>query len=308
MTPPRIAICVVTYNSAALIADLVASLPAGAAGTDWELVVADNASGDDTLAEVARHAPEAVVVETGGNLGYAGGVNAAVRAAGERDAYLILNADVRLQDGCLATLYAALSPTVGIAVPKLVDAEGAVIWSMRREPTLLRAWADAVVGAERVGRHARLGEMVTDAALYESARPTDWAEGSTQLMSADCARACGPWDESYFLYSEETEFDLRARDRGYLTWYEPAAVAQHLEGGSAGSPSQWSLLVMNRVRLYGRRHAPVPTALFWLATVAREASRAVLGKETSRAALRDLLSRRRWRENPGPEWLKAVRV
>jgi N-acetylglucosaminyl-diphospho-decaprenol L-rhamnosyltransferase len=305
---PRIAICVVTFNSAALIEDMVASLPSGAERVAWTLVVADNASADGTVAEVRRCAPEAIVVETGGNHGYAAGVNAAVRAAGDQDAYLILNADVRLAPGCLATLFSSLSPTVGIAVPRLRDARGDTIWSMRREPTLLRAWADALIGAERAGRVGRLGEIVSDAQLYDTPRPTDWAEGSTQLMSAACSHACGPWDESYFLYSEETEFDLRARDRGYATLYQPAAVATHLEGGSAGSPRLWSLVVMNRVRLYSRRHGALPSALFWLAAVLREGSRALLGKRTSRAAVRDLLSPRRWRERPGPEWLQGVRL
>ncbi len=308
MAEPRVAVCVITYHSAPLIAELVQSVPTGAAGTDWTLVFADNASGDDTLAEIARCAPGAVVVSTGGNLGYAGGVNAAIRAAGEHDAYLILNADVRLEPGCVASLAAAVTAERGIVVPRLVDAEGRLIWSMRRRPSLTRAWADAIIGAERAGRIGSLGEVVTDPERYAVAGATDWAEGSTQLISADCLRDCGPWDESYFLYSEETEFELRAGDHGYTTWFEPAAGARHLEGGSADSPRQWSLLVVNKVRLYRSRHGRIASACFWLATVAREGSRALLGKRTSRAAVRDLVSPARMRQPKGPEWLLGVRV
>ena len=308
MPEPTVAICVVTYNSSDLIEDFVAALPAGAAGTRWTLVFADNGSQDGTLAEIARHAPDAVVVDTGANLGYAGGVNAAVRAVGDQDAYLILNADVRLGPGCARTLVEALRPGVGIVVPKLLDQHGDLIWSMRREPSVLRAWADALLGAERAGRIAAMGEVVTKREAYESAGPTDWAEGSTQLIGADCLRACGEWDESLFLYSEETEYDLRARDNGYLTWYEPAAVATHLEGGSAGSPRQWSLLVANRVRLFRMRHGRAATGLVWLALAAREASRALLGKATSLAAIRDLVNPARMRQARGPEWLEGVRT
>ena len=307
MTKPRIAICVVTFNSAALIEDLVLSIPSGAEGTDWTLVFADNASADETLAEIALHAPNAVVVQTGVNLGYSGGLNAAVRAAGVQDAYLILNADVRLMQGCLVTLFAGLRDDVGITVPRLVDGQGAPIWSIRREPSLTRAWADALVGAERAGRIAGLGEVVTDASAYDTARVVDWAEGSTQLISAECWHRCGEWDESYFLYSEETEYDLRARDRGLLTRFIPAATAQHLKGESAASPQLWSLLVLNRARLYARRHGPLASLLFWLALVVRESSRALLGKATSAAAVRDLLRPRRWREPRGPKWLEGVR-
>jgi N-acetylglucosaminyl-diphospho-decaprenol L-rhamnosyltransferase len=304
----RVAICVVTYNSAPLIADLVASLARGAEGVDWRLVVADNASQDDTLSELALHAPDAVVVHNGGNLGYAAGVNAAVRAAGEQDAYLILNADVRLDPGCVLTMVETLTPEIGIVVPRLSDAAGARISSLRRAPTVLRAWGDALFGAERIGRFPRLGEMVTDPRAYESGHATDWAEGSTQLLSADCWEVCGGWDESYFLYSEETEYDLRLREFGKVVWYQPHATAQHLEGGSADNPRQWSLLVANRVKLFRAHHGPLRTWFFWVALVAREGSRALLGKRTSRAALRDLLRRSRLREARGPEWLAGVRV
>lgn len=306
-TRPRVAVCVVTYNSAELIEDLVSSLPDGARGTEWTLVFADNDSHDGTLDAIARCAPSAAVVELGGNRGYAAGVNAAVRLAGDQDAFLILNPDVRLAPGCVAALAGALAPHLGIAVPRLVDAAGELIWSLRREPTVLRAWADALLGAERAGRFPLLGEVVCDRSAYTAASLTDWAEGSTLLVSAACWAACGGWEESFFLYSEEAEFALRARDRGFGAVYEPEALAQHLEGGSAGSPRAWSLLTVNRIRLFRRRHSRALTAGFWVAVAAREASRALAGRATGRAALRDLLSRRRWRQPPGPQWLAEVR-
>ena len=308
MTAPRVAICVVTYNSGDLIEDLAASIPAGATGTRWTLVFADNASSDDTLARIERHAPDATVVRNGGNLGYAAGVNAAVRAAGPQDAYLILNADVRLDPGCVLTLAETITPQIGIVVPRLSDAEGIRISSLRRAPSVLRAWGDALLGAERAGRFPLLGEMVTDPAAYESEHAAEWAEGSTQLISADCWAECGEWDESYFLYSEETEYDLRIRRVGKVTWYQPRATAQHLEGGSADNPRQWSLLVANRIKLYRAGHGGVATAAFWCATVVREASRSLLGKRTSRAAVRDLMSPSRLRERRGPQWLAGVRT
>ena len=308
MIAPHVAICVVTYNSAPLIADLVGSLRRGTSGVTWSLVVADNASGDDTLSEIRRHAPYAMVVRNGGNLGYAAGVNAAVRAAGPQDAFLILNADVRLDPGCVLALYDTLTPEIGIVVPQLMDAEGKRISSLRRAPSVMRAWGDALFGAERAGRFSRLGEMVTNPNAYVSEHATDWAEGSTQLISAECWDLCGEWDESYFLYSEETEYDLRVRDFGLATWYQPRATAQHLEGGSADNPRQWSLLVANRIKLFRAGHGRAATVAFWCATVAREASRSLLGRQTSRASLHDLLSPARLRERRGPRWLARVRV
>jgi N-acetylglucosaminyl-diphospho-decaprenol L-rhamnosyltransferase len=296
-----VAVVVVTYNSETLLADLLRSLGPGLAGVSWHLTVADNASADGSVATVRRLAPDAIVVEMGRNAGYAAGINAAVDAARPHTAVLVLNPDVRLGPSCVRALLPALRASgTGIAVPRLSNAEGVLIPSMRREPTILRTMGDAVLGANRAGRLARLGEVVTDERRYSNETVTDWAEGSTLLISAECWQRCGPWDESFFLYSEETDFALRARDAGFLTRYTPAASAVHLEGGSAHSPRLWTLLTLNRVRLYRRRHGPIRTAGFWSVLVLREASRAIIGRQTSRLAVRALLSPRQLREVPGP--------
>ncbi len=154
----------------------------------WHLAVADNDSQDGTVETLRRLAPDATVVPMGRNAGYAAGINAAVAAVGQPGrATLVLNPDVRLGPGCVPELLRALDEDgVGIAVPRLVDGCGELIRSMRREPTVLRAAADAVIGARRAGRFPLLGELVTDLQCYERPSTSDWAEGSTQLVSAEC--------------------------------------------------------------------------------------------------------------------------
>ena len=177
---------------------------------------------------------------------------------------------------------------------------------MRREPTILRTVGGAVLGAVRSGRYRLLGENVTDERSYSSERVTDWAEGSTQMVSAECWQRCGPWDESYFLYSEETDFALRARDAGFATRYTPAAQAVHLEGAGRDTPGLWALLVLNRVRLYRRRHGVMRTGGYWSAVFLQELTRAVLGRRTSRLAVRVLLSPARYRQRPGPAMVRSM--
>lgn len=301
----RVAAIVVTYNSAPLLPDLFASLPAGFAGIPWDLVVVDNASVDNSVEMTRQLAPQATVVVLDRNGGYAAGINAGVRAAGEHTAVLLLNPDVRLGPSCVPELIRALrEPGTGIAVPRLVDAQFRQIESMRREPTVLRAFAEALLGARTAGQHRRLGEMVSEPGLYEVERLTDWAEGSTQLVSALCWDECGSWDESFFLYSEETEFGLRARDAGFATRYVPSARAVHLEGDSAHSPPLWALLVINRVGLFRRRNGVIRTVPFWIATFIREARRAAAGRAIGRAGMKALLSPGRFREMKGPQSLR----
>jgi GT2 family glycosyltransferase len=160
---------------------------------------------------------------------------------------------------------------------------------MRREPTIIRTLGDALLGARRAGRVPMLGEIVTGDDRYESPALTDWAEGSALLITDECWRRCAPWDESFFLYSEETEFALRARDHGFATRLAPQAKATHLGGESNTSAKLWALLTVNRVRLYRKRHTAPATALYWCAVLLRELPRAATGRRTSRAAVSALL-------------------
>jgi GT2 family glycosyltransferase len=287
-TGPAIAIVVITWNSARPLPGLLESLPEGMRGTRYQLVIADNASADDTVAVARRMAPDCTVVDTGRNAGYAAGFNAGLSAARSYDAALILNPDIRLSPGSIARLYQALRDDVGIAVPRIRNEDGTVARSLRREPTIARALGEAVLG-QRAGRFSPLGETVVDNEVYNRPAAPDWATGAIMLMSDRCLAECGQWDESFFLYSEETEFALRARDRGFVTRYVPEAEVTHLGGESGVSPRLWSLLQVNRVRLYRKRHTAGATVVFWSAVMLRESSRAALGRARSRAAAAALL-------------------
>ena len=303
-TAPTVAVVVVTYNSAAVLPGLLRSLNDGLRGVSWHLTVADNASADDSVAVARQMVPDCRVAQTGRNAGYAAAFNAAVRVAGPYDAVLILNPDVRLRPGSVARLLGRLggdgAVRVGIAVPRILDEDGRVALSLRREPTVRRALGEALLG-QRAGRFPALGETVVDRDAYHRDGTVDWATGAVMLMSRACLEAAGPWEERFFLYSEETEFALRARDRGFLTALVADAEVVHIGGESRVSPALWSLLTVNRVRLYRMRHSRPATALYWSAVCLREASRAALGHPRSRRALAALVRPARLPFPPAPD-------
>lgn len=274
---------VVTYNSEAVIGGLLDSLPAALGDVAHTVVVVDNGSVDGTVKLVADR-PGVRLVRSE-NVGYSGGLNRGVREAGAgATSVLILNPDLRLAPGAVPAMLAALRrPGVGIVAPKVFGEDGELHRSLRREPSLLRNTGLAFTG------RAALSEYVSDPAEYERPHAVDWALGAVLLMSRDCYDALGGWDESYFLYSEETDFCLRARDRGWTTWYEPSAQATHLGGGSGQSGSTHAMQIVNRVRLYRRRHHRPAAYLYYGLTVLSEASWVARGHTKSRTSLRALL-------------------
>ena len=125
--------------------------------------------------------------------------------------------------------------------PRLVNPDGTLQPTLRRLPTVLGAFAEAVLGgrlADRLG----VGELVFTEAGRTAARARLLGHGCGAADVVDRARSLGPWDESFLLYSEETEYMLRAADRGWITWYEPAAVVEHRGGESGTHPGLAALL------------------------------------------------------------------
>jgi len=292
-----LSVVVVTWQSAHVVAQCIAALPealedAGA----WQLVVVDNASTDDTLDVVEAAAPRANVIRRPDNGGFAAGVNTGVAAAPGCDV-LVLNPDVRLAPRSVAVLRAAATiPGTGIVVPALTDAQGTLQNSLRRRPTVLRALGEALVGGTWAGRFAALGETVVDPGVYARPGRHDWATGAAWLITRDCLDAVGSFEERFLLYSEETEFALRAADFGFALRFEPAARAVHLGGEVQSSARLWSLLTANRVRLHRERHGRAAASAMRGAVALNEALRCIRGPDAHRhrVALRGLVRLHRW--------------
>ena len=132
-------------------------------------------------------------------------------------------------------------------------------------------------------------ERIEDPAAYEDQHEVEWAVGAILLVDATCYAALGGLDESYFLYSEETDFSLRAKDAGYATVYTPSAGAMHVGGGSGESATTHTMKILNRVRLYRRRRGTLLASVYFGLTVLTEARRAALGHDKSWPTLRALL-------------------
>jgi exopolysaccharide biosynthesis WecB/TagA/CpsF family protein len=296
--PADVAVVVVTHNNAENIDQLLSSVRRQLVDQTIRVIVADNNSSDDTLARIAEH-PDVIGISTGGNLGYAGGINDARRFIGRTDSILILNPDLEMEPGALRRLRRRLQQhdEIGAVVPRLLEADGEVYASLRREPNLSRAVGDALLGERLSGRPSWLSEIEFDQRQYRHAHTVDWATGAAILMSAEAASRIGEWDEGFFLYSEDVDYMRRIRDAGYEIWYEPTATMQFRRAGSGPLSLHGALMEVNRIRYQEKWNGAARTLPFRAAVVLGSALRVYQPRH--RAALRYLLSRARWSELPG---------
>jgi N-acetylglucosaminyl-diphospho-decaprenol L-rhamnosyltransferase len=291
-----VSVVVVSYQSERHLPLLLSDLAAESRGR-LHVIVVDNGSTDDS-AKVAA-AMGAHVVHTGGNLGYAGALNAAAAHVVVDAPVLVLNPDLRIVPGAVDALLDALTAdSATIAVPAIRSPRGTVLPSQRREPRLVRALVDAVLGSRARYLPGPFSEIVWSPAAYRRRRWCDWATGAAILVSAECARSVGRWDdERFFLYSEETDFFRRARRRGHRARFVPEAVVVHEGGGSGTSPDLVALMAVNRVRYFEKHHSRIAAIAFRGLVLLHALLRP--HDAGQRRALHALVDRRSWQLLPG---------
>lgn len=290
--PVDIVIIVVTHNSAELMQAFLSSLPAALEGTQSaKLIVVDNDSSDGTADLVRSFAPWADVVDSGSNLGYGAAINIGLRRHRAKRGTYILNPDAVPAPGSIRPLLDATEadPKVGIAVPRIFNSTGGLKYSLRREPTLLRAVGEALLGGRRSARFAPLGDLIRDPNYYVDGATADWATGAALFVPTHASDAVGMWDERFFLYSEETDYALRMADAGMYIRLVAASSVIHPGGDMSRSPWLWSLVAVNRTRLYAKRHGRLASILYWLVVLGNESARSAIGRPTHRAAVQALL-------------------
>jgi N-acetylglucosaminyl-diphospho-decaprenol L-rhamnosyltransferase len=292
-----LSIVIVTYNSALALPGLLDSLPTGLDGVkQLEIIVVDNDSADNSVDIALAHTIRPRVIRMGRNAGYAAAINAAAATVHPDADLLILNPDVRLLPGAVSLLVGRLTDSsVGVAVPRILAEDLTTSWSLRREPSVMTAWTDAILGgtfAARIG----LGGMISDPAMYDREGLIEWATGAILVVAARARRVVGDWDESFFLYMEEVDYLRRVRECGFSVAYVPQAQAVHIGGEYNENPRLSALLCANRIRYHRRHHGPLSTAAFRLSIIVGEGMRAVRGPPGHRAAVRAALTP--WRLPP----------
>jgi hypothetical protein len=202
---------------------------------DFEVVVVDNGSQDDSVTFVRERFPEVRVIALTENRGFAGGINAGLTVA-EGEFIALLNNDTVADPEWLAALQRATQEQAQYGM----WASRVVLWD---QPELLDSAGDGltVTGAPFKRGHLR------PACDYEEPREVFGPSGAAALYRRGLLEEGGGLDRDFFLIHEDVDLALRARLRGYRCWYVPEAVVHHKVNASLGYMS-WEYV------FYGQRN------------------------------------------------------
>ncbi len=224
----RVAAVVVTYDAQPWIDRCLESV------RGLDTVVVDHGSTDGTVELVRERFPEVRLVEQA-NLGLAAGWNRGMAEVGGEH-WLILNADAWLTDGSTGRLldFADAHPRAAIVGPRLLNPDGSLQRSVRAFPTLWRLATEYLFLRKLAPRSRLLNGFYAGGFDHDEPRRCDWVMGSCMLVRRAAVDEVGPLDESYFLFSEETDWARRFADAGWEVWFDPGAECVHVGGASHG--------------------------------------------------------------------------
>ena len=244
MTPDVTAI-LVNYNAGNELAVALRSIQGDCAEVEWEAVVVDNASSDNSAAIVETF-PRATLIRNPANVGFGRAVNQAAAVA-RAPRLLLVNPDCRLVSGAISTLRSVLDaePSCAVVGPRIFDPDGTVQGSARGDPDMLTGLFGRT-GALRVLLPflpvARRNVVVEDAVRTgASSVVVDWLSGACMLIRRDAFTAAGGFDERFFLYWEDADLCRRLRNRGFQVRYVPGASAVHQVGRSSQTARRSSI-------------------------------------------------------------------
>lgn len=193
---------------------------------DFKVFLVDNGSANEEGKKIKANFPEIDLIETGKNLGFAGGNNVGIRKALEKgfSHVLLLNNDTLVEPDFLSELVRAAKrhAHAGVIQPLIMFLHNPKeIWSAGGK------WVSSL------SRAITLGDRIPLADFRVKSSSLDWATGCAMLVSRTAIESAGLLNEQYFVYFEDVEWSLRIRNAGFSIHLEDRAKIYHEAGASS---------------------------------------------------------------------------
>jgi GT2 family glycosyltransferase len=197
-------------------------------GNDAEIIVADNASTDDSVAFMEKTHPGIRLIRNTRNGGYAGGYNEALKQI-EADFYVLLNSDIEVTPGWIKPIVALMEsdPNIGACQPKIRS------YYKRNEFEYAGASGGFIDEYGYPFCRGRIFQTLEeDHGQYDSVTEISWATGACMFVRSNLFHQLGGLDEDFFAHMEEIDFCWRLHNYGYRVMVCPQSVVYHIGGGT----------------------------------------------------------------------------
>ena len=235
----QVSVIIVNYKTPKLCIDCINSVLEKTAEIDFEIILVDNNSQDDSLQILKENLGDKVIlVDAGKNLGFGKANNLGAKYA--KGEYLfLLNSDTVLRNNAINHLYDFISnnPEVGIVGGNLFDKDGNYAHSFKYNQFDLKNLK--VPGFFRALRHKLSGKLI-DPDFNDTNEPVElngYITGADLMIKKSIFDEVGGFDKDFFMYFEESEMTFRVKKLGYKVFSVPTAEIIHLEGASTKSKS-----------------------------------------------------------------------
>lgn len=207
---------------------VVKSQESSAKRYDFEVIVADNGSTDNSLEVLAKEFPSVKTIVLDQNYGFAEGYNRAI-AQVDSEYTVLLNSDVEVTEGWLDPLLAYLDTHTDVAAvqPK--------IRSWLRRSHFEHAGAAGGYLSKLYFPYCRgriLWHVEEDKGQYDTVAEVDWTSGACMCVRTKVYKECGGLDAAFFAHMEEIDLCWRMRNAGWRLVCVPESVVYHLGGGA----------------------------------------------------------------------------
>ena len=222
-----------------------------------EVVVVDNASGDEIRGRLEADAPGARVLVEAVNRGFGAACNRGARET-SRPYILFLNSDAYVRPGAVAALVATLDADsrAAAAGPRLIGPDGRPQSSIRRLPTPWRIFSESAGLAFLAGGREPFSGHAATRQDHGRAGSVPALMGAALLVRRSAFEEVGGFDEDFFLYAEETDLMARWKGRQWRVRYDPGAEVIH-EGGRSGGDALFGQLHASLERYTAKHHGPL---------------------------------------------------
>jgi len=266
--PLDLSVIIVNWNTAEALAECLRAVIAdfrlpisdsrlGNQQSAIEIIVVDNGSTDGSAARVRRDFPQVTLIANSQNVGFATASNQGLRLA--RGRYLLLlNPDTVPRPGALAALVAFMDthPEAGIAGPRLLYPDGSLQPSGHPAPTLLSELQDVLAWYRLTGR-PRFWRSGRD---YSQIEEVGIVSGACLLIRRETVQEIGLLDAGFFMYYEDADWCLRARQHDWKVYYVPQAKVVHylaLSSEQQPEPRLVEAYFHSRMRYFRKHHSPL---------------------------------------------------